>query len=243
MGIADISLVKADNPGPPVVGLLYTPDKPLSYAVVLGHGYSGSKQDMASLAQALCSAGHYVLAPDARGHKLGSTGGSMGSLDDISEDLETCVRFVKRETGTQGVILCGHSMGGGAVAKTAAVCDDVAAVILLAIGVRPLDIPLPPKAMKLTELRSKYVVGTSALEARHQIQIMLREYVPEIPGTPLLVIYGKDDRFNTAEYCQNLIDLATGPKALTMVNTDHFGVPLRCAGEVVEWLAEQGLGD
>ena len=171
MPIDDISLIRIEDSAHPLVGLLYTPEEALSRALVLAHGYSGSKQDVASLAQTLCNAGYPVFAPDARGHKLGATGGLMTSLDDVSEDLETAARFVKKETGATGVVLCGHSMGGGAAAKTAAVCNDVVGLILLAIGVRPLDIPLPPKALKLTQLRSKYVEGNDALDARHQIQI------------------------------------------------------------------------
>ena len=71
MGIADISLCKIVNHGNPIVGLLYTPEGRASLAVVLSHGYSGSKQDMAPLAQALCAQGYFAFTVDARGHRLG----------------------------------------------------------------------------------------------------------------------------------------------------------------------------
>ena len=243
MGIADISLVTVESQTNPVVGLLYTPEENYSHAAVLGHGYSGSKQDMAPLAQSLCSEGYHVFVPDIRGHKLGGTGGYLNSLDDVAEDLETSVRFLKANIGASRVALCGHSMSGGAAAKTAALCDDVDALVVLALGVRPMHIGLPPKALKLTKLRSMYVHGTSALEIRQQIQIMLREYIGRMPRKPVLVVTGKGDRFNTAEYCQALLDMAQGPKCLKIINTDHFGVPLRCANEVIEWLAEQRAAD
>jgi alpha-beta hydrolase superfamily lysophospholipase len=243
MGIADISLVTIESQTNPVVGLLYTPEEKSSQAAVLGHGYSGSKQDMAPLAQSLCSEGYHVFIPDMRGHKLGGTGGYLSSLDDVAEDLETSVRFLKQNIGASSVALCGHSMSGGAAAKTAALCEDVDSLILLAVSLRPPDIGLPPKALKLTKLRSMYVYGAPALEARQQIQIMLREYMGRVPGKPVLLVTGKDDRFNTAEQCQALLDMAQGPKCLKVVNTDHFGVPLRCANEVIEWLAGQRAAD
>ena len=243
MGIADISLVTIESQTNPVVGLLYTPEEKSSQAAVLGHGYSGSKQDMAPLAQSLCSEGYHVFVPDIRGHKLGGTGGYLSSLDDVAEDLETCVRFLKANTGASRIALCGHSMSGGAAAKTATICEDVDSLILLAVSLRPLDIGLPPKALQLTRMRSMYVHGAPALETRQQIQDMLREYMGRVPGKPVLLVIGKDDKFNTAEHGQALLDLAQGPKCLKVVNTDHFGVPLRCSNEVIEWLAEQGMAD
>ena len=243
MDILDISLVRIEGSRHPVVGLLYTPWRgaactAATKAVVLAHGYSGSKQDMASLGQALCAAGHYVFIPDIRGHKLGGTGGYLDSLDDVSDDLETSVRFTKARTQTERVILCGHSMSGAASAKTAALCEEVDALIMLANGLRPLGEDLPPDAARVITARSDYVDGIPGMEIRHQVQLMLREYIDRVAPKPVLIVSGLSDNINSPERCQALLDRVDGPKSLKTVDSDHFRMPLCATEPVLEWLKE-----
>jgi pimeloyl-ACP methyl ester carboxylesterase len=236
MGIADISLCKIENHGNPVVGLLYTPEGNSSLAVVLSHGYSGSKQDMAPLAQALCAEGYFAFTVDARGHRLGGTGGYLHSLDDVAEDLEKSVRFVKKKTQADKIVVCGHSMSGAAAARTAAVCEDVDALILLGNGLRPMAQDLPPEAIRLVGTRSKYVDGISGLDIRHQVQLMLREYIGKLDSKPVLIVSGSSDTINSEQRCKDLLAMTKGPKSLVVVDADHFRIPLRAAEPVVEWL-------
>jgi esterase/lipase len=236
MEAIDISLVRIEDADHLVVGLLYTPAGEASQAVVLGHGYGGSKQDMSSLGQALCGAGYHVFIPDIRGHRLGGTGGYLNSLDDVSEDLETSVGFTKNKTRAERLVLCGHSMSGAAGAKTAALHEDVDALILLGNGLRPIGQDLPPEAIKLIQVRSKYVDGIEGIEIRHQVQFMMREYMGRVSPKPVLIVAGSSDNINNEQRCRDLLDMTDGPKSLMLVDSDHFRLPLCSSEPVLQWL-------
>ena len=238
MEAMDISLVRIEDADHPIVGLLYTPAQEASLAVVLAHGYGGSKQDMTSLGQALCDAGYHVFIPDIRGHRLGGTSGYLNSLDDVSEDLETSVRFTKHETRAEKLTICGHSMSGAAGAKTAALCEDVDALILLGNGLRPMGQDMPPELVKLIRIRSKYVEGIEGMEIRHQVQSMLREYMGKVSPKPVLIVAGSSDNINTEQRCRDLLAMTDGPKSLMVVDSDHFRLPLCGAEPVLRWLKE-----
>ena len=240
-GYMDISLTRIEDADHLVVGLLYTPAQKASQAVVLAHGYGGSKQDMTSLGQALCDAGYHVFIPDVRGHRLGGTGGCLGSLDDVAEDLETSIRFTKDKTRAEKLIICGHSMSGAASAKTAALCEDVDALILLGNGLRPIGQDMPPDAVKLIKMRSKYVDGIEGMEIRHQVQSMLREYMGKVSPKPVLIVAGSSDNINTEQRCRDLLAMTDGPKSLVVVDSDHFRLPLCSADPVLQWLKELRL--
>jgi abhydrolase domain-containing protein 6 len=95
-------------------------DTPNAQTVVLVHGYTGSKENWYRVARQL--KGRYrIVIPDLPGW------GQSERKDDAdygyvaqSERLFDFIGAITRDTGSQPVILVGHSMGGGIVATTAA---------------------------------------------------------------------------------------------------------------------------
>jgi pimeloyl-ACP methyl ester carboxylesterase len=83
--------------------------RPRGAAVVLAHGFSGSKDDPAlrSVAGALCAAGYDVLAYDARGHH-GS--GGLCTLGDL-ERYDVAAAVVAARERRDRVVTIGASMG------------------------------------------------------------------------------------------------------------------------------------
>ena len=237
MGISEISLVTIENKENPIFGLLYIPDKNLSQLVVLAHGYGGSKQDMASLGQKLCDKGSFVFTPDLRGHKLGRTGGRLDSIDHVSEDLEKCVHFAKQQTNAKRVIIAGHSFSGGASSKTAAVCPDVDALILLGIALRPLNENFS-HLTAMSNIMNKMVDGLPSVEMSNQSQRTLRKHISKVFPKPILVVLGTKDKINSEQRGKDLLERIDGPKTLKFVNSDHFKVPQVCSGVVLKWLKQ-----
>ena len=235
MGIADILLLKTDHPNNPLAGLLYIPVQKTSKLLVISHGFGCSKQDMASLAQKICDQGYFVFTPDLRGHKLGNTGGYLNSIKDVCDDLEESIIYAKKKTGANKVILAGHSMSGGASVRTGALCPDVDGIIIMAIGLRPIEEDLS-RFTSLVGFIDKYVDGHPGMELSNQSQLTMQKHISLVPPKPILVIGGTQDEVNTEKRCKALLETINGPKTLVMVESDHFKVPNYSASIIIEWL-------
>ncbi len=87
--------------------------------VVLIHGSSGESSGMHAVAMALNAIGDTVYVPDLRGHGHDGRPGDIdyiGQLDDDLADLESVIRPLHPNAG---LILAGHSSGGGFVFRIA----------------------------------------------------------------------------------------------------------------------------
>lgn len=125
-------------------GTLWTPRQQNGAAVVLLHGFSGNRYDLARYARDLAEEGYLCIAYDARGH--GKTGGKL-SIRPMIDDLGAVVESLYFEHGMKAVGAIGHSMGGWIAAMAAADCPGISALTLLSGAVDPLndfwDIQLP----------------------------------------------------------------------------------------------------
>ena len=103
-------------------------------AVVVGHGYSGDRATMSSLARSIASAGYAVLAIDFGGHGANPNGFDEGGRVD---DLDAALDWLENSPEVDGdaLALLGHSMGGHAVLDVARTDPRVdVAVVLGATG-------------------------------------------------------------------------------------------------------------
>ncbi len=86
--------------------------------LLLVHGFTGAKEDFRDVVEPLAAAGHWVVAPDLRGHGASAhpAGEDAYGFDRFAADLHGLVDAL----GWDGFDLLGHSMGGMVVQVVAA---------------------------------------------------------------------------------------------------------------------------
>ena len=176
----------------------WEPAAPAGTAVVLAHGFTGSKDDpgLVAVAEALRGAGHLVLAYDARGH-----GGSEGvcTLGDLERhDVAAAVAHARRDA--ERVVAVGASMGAIAVLRYAADDPHLDGVVSVSSPARwryPRN-PRTALAWGLTRTR----LGRLAVRRLLHVRVSGRWEDPEPPAAlaariraPLAVVHGTADRF------------------------------------------------
>jgi pimeloyl-ACP methyl ester carboxylesterase len=171
---------------------------PRGTAVVLAHGFTGSKDDPAlgAVADALRSEGHHVLAYDARGHH-GS--GGLCTLGDLERhDVAAAVAVARGRA--ERVVTIGASMGAIAVLRHAVTDPGLAGVVSVS---SPALWRLPGNLRTLfaTGL-TRTAVGRRLAARRWNVHVSDRWDHPDPPrclaarvSVPMAVIHGRRDRF------------------------------------------------
>ena len=95
----------------------WMPDGPAKAVVMLSHGMAEHSGRYARLAEALCSAGYGVYAPDQRGHGRSADEGTLGlyaekdGWNKVVGDLASLNQHIGQQQPGLPIILLGHSMG------------------------------------------------------------------------------------------------------------------------------------
>ncbi|CAI8742482.1 Lysophospholipase, alpha-beta hydrolase superfamily [Pseudomonas marginalis] len=95
----------------------WMPDGPAKAVVMLSHGMAEHSGRYAPLAEALCSAGYGVYAPDQRGHGRTADEGTLGlyaekdGWNKVVGDLASLNQHIGQQHPGLPIILLGHSMG------------------------------------------------------------------------------------------------------------------------------------
>jgi 2-succinyl-6-hydroxy-2,4-cyclohexadiene-1-carboxylate synthase len=140
-------------------------------ALVLVHGFTGSRRDFAPRVAELAALGRVVL-PDLRGHGESTNTGDAASytLEQLADDL---VAFVEA-LGLEGCDLLGHSMGGMAALRAVlAAPERFASLVLMDTAARAPELPV-----ELFRL-AKRVVEAAGLETLADV---LRRRGPDDPN-------------------------------------------------------------
>lgn len=140
-------------------------------ALVLVHGFTGSRRDFAPRVAALAALGRTVL-PDLRGHGGSTkTGDPSGyTLEQLARDL---VVFLDA-TGLAGCDLLGHSLGGMVALRAAlAAPDRIGSLILMDTAARAPELPAERFAL------ARRVVAAAGLEALLEL---MRRLPPDDAG-------------------------------------------------------------
>ena len=87
--------------------------------VILIDGSSGESSAMHAVAKAIAAAGDTVFVPDLRGHGHDGTPGELDYIGQLDDDLADLVGTVHESHPDSGLILAGHSSGGGFVFRVA----------------------------------------------------------------------------------------------------------------------------
>jgi fermentation-respiration switch protein FrsA (DUF1100 family) len=200
----------------------FLPGRKGAGAVVLMHGFRGSRLNMLSRARFLSTAGYTVLLFDFQAHGE-STGASITTGYLESRDARAAVEFVRAEAPEERVGVIGVSMGGAAFALAepappveAAVFELVYPTIEQAIDDR-LRLNLGGWAIVFRPLMTAQLrlrLGISA-DDLHPV-----EHVGQIT-CPKLFIAGALDMHTTLEESRQLFAAAAEPKEFWAVEGAH----------------------
>jgi pimeloyl-ACP methyl ester carboxylesterase len=221
-----------------VAVLYYEPRRPRSAAIVAGHGYSSSKQNLDVLCSFLASHGFAAYNLDFPGHKLGASAGLLRGVDDCIDAMSACVRFA-RERGTRTTFTLGHSMGGMTALFTACLDAAVTGSIAIATGFgRPSALEALQKA-GATDFRSSYVNGVTLPELVEGVEERYVRLLPLLAGRPALYVAANHDAMVNPRSVQELYDLAPDPKWFQMIDSDHTYAGERARSAILQWLNDR----
>lgn len=200
----------------------FLPGRKGAGAVVLMHGYRGSRLNMVSRARFLSSAGYTVLLFDFQAH--GESEGeniTAGYLE--SRDARAAFDFVRAEAPGERVGVLGVSMGGAAALLAEPPLDAQALVL-------EMSYPTIGQAMDdrlRMHLGSWAVVFRPLMTAQLKLRLGVSaddlrpvEHVGRV-AAPKLFIAGAEDRHTTLEESRQLFDAAAEPKELWVVEGAH----------------------
>jgi predicted alpha/beta-fold hydrolase len=188
-------------------------------AVVLVHGFKGSREEMLPWARFIHDAGYNVALFDTRG--CGKSAGAVVGLGATEpQDITDVVASARGIFHTDRIGLLGISLGAGAAILAAANDQAISAVIadsawtnqdlllsrLSFVTVGPVQIPLPPYGIAAANA----MVGTDVSKARPL------EVISKIAPRPILLIHSADDDNATTplEGARQLFAAAGEPKEL-----------------------------
>jgi alpha-beta hydrolase superfamily lysophospholipase len=233
--VVNVTLHRVDAGFNSVAVLEYEARRPREVTLVVGHGYSSSKQNLDGLCAFLGSHGFSVYSLDFPGHKLGASGGRLRSVDDLFAAMEATIRFA-RERGATTVYTMGHSMGATTALCVAGRDPSLAGAISIATGYgRPTALDAL-SARGVVDLRSSYVDGLTLQEIAHQWQPLLDDALAHIAGRPALFIAAERDGMVAPSSVEQLYARAGEPKTLVKVASDHTFAGDNSRTAVLQWL-------
>jgi len=189
-------------------------------AVVLVHGFTGSKDEpsVVATAEAISAAGHDVLAYDARGHRGSSGQCTLGDL----ERLDVAAAVDAARDRADRIVLVGASMGAIAVLRHAADEPHLAGVVSVSSPSR-WRLPRTGRTVLATAL-TRTSVGRRVAARYMDVRLAPRWTNPEAPEAlaaritvPLAIVHGTEDRFVLPREAEELALAAGGRCRLHMV--------------------------
>jgi uncharacterized protein len=233
--VMNVTLHRIDAGFNSVAVLEYEARRPRGVALVAGHGYSSSKQNLDGLCAFLASHGFSVYSVDFPGHKLGASGGRLRGVHDLFDAMATAVRFA-RERGAQTVYAAGHSMGATTALCVAGRDPSLAGAISIATGYGRPSVLDALAARGVVDLRSSYVDGLTLQEIAHEWQPRVDEALPRLAGRPVLFIAAERDGMVSRASVSELYERASEPKTFVTVASDHTFAGDNSRTAVLQWL-------
>ncbi len=217
--------------------LTYEARRPRDVTLVVGHGYSSSKQNLDPLCSFLASHGFDIASLDFPGHKLGASGGRLRSARDLVDAMSTVVARV-REAGARTIYTMGHSMGATTALCTAGEDAGIAGAISIATGYGRPTVLDALAARGVVDLRASYVDGLPLPELAHEWAPLVDEALPRLAGRPVLFIAASRDGMVARSSVEELFARAPEPKTLATVESDHTYAGDASRSAVLAWLNE-----
>ncbi len=218
--------------------LAYPPRRPRRVTLVVGHGYSSSKQNLDLLCAFLGSHGFSVYALDFPGHKLGASGGRLERAQDLIAAMAAVVAYARGRDDAP-VYVVGHSMGAVTALCTAAADPTIAGAVSIATGYgRPQALEALARG-GVVDLRSSYVDGLALPELAAQWQPLVDAALPRLAGRPVLYIAAERDAMVARASVDELFSRAPEPKTFATIQSDHTFAGDNARGTVLAWLNER----
>jgi len=230
---------------------------PATTGVVVLHGKWGQPGNVAPLAGSLETAGFLVESPT-----MAWSGGRMFDLSfDRALDEVTAAAQRLRQRGATRIVVAGHSLGGNAALRYAALGLPADALVLVAPAHLPegtfiaeacADSLEKARAMvaagqgderawfqSVNSGNRKKMVETTALAylsyyAADGAAAMSRT-APQVPRLPILWIAPTQDP-STRQFAERVVPALRAPLVRVEVNADHMGAPGAAGEAVVDWL-------
>lgn len=221
-----------------VAALWYEPRRPRGVSLVVGHGYSSSKQSLDSLCGFLAGHGFAVISVDFPGHLLGATGGRLNGLRDLTETLAAGVAYARTAYAGSPIYTIGHSMGAVTALHLCAYDPQIAGAVAIATGWGRVRALASLRERGVTDLRSAYVEGLSLPELMADIEPRMETMLPLLQGRPTLYVAADRDALVTLESARELYDRSPEPHRFVTIESDHTYAGERARGVVLAWLNE-----
>ena len=181
----------------PIAVLEYEARRARDVTLVVGHGYSSSKQNLDGLCAFLGSHGFAVYSLDFPGHKLGASGGRLRSVEDLIGAMDAVVRFARE----RGARRCTRWVTAWARRRR---CASAGAILRSparsrsrpATGGRRCSTRSPRAASSTCARRTS--TGCRSPEVAHQWQPLLDDALPRLAGRPVLFVAARARRDGVA---------------------------------------------
>ncbi len=214
-------------------------------AIICIHGILSDSRLFDSFASTLASKGFDLYAIDLPGYGLSDVKIEDTDFDDVLASIHDLVASIDDKP-----FLLGFSLGSVYAAYYASMYNDIAGLIFATSLLHPINSMLPEYAKSLYELYQRNPEGRVnlleciALEKEKHDYILndplcIKEYplsyinsiflratnneVLENIKVPVLILYGKDDKFTAIEQIKETYKLlASKDKSLEILDTDHW---------------------
>ncbi len=229
----------ATTAGGEIAALDYEPRRARGVTLVAGHGYSSSKHNLDVLCAFLSSHGYRVVSVDFPGHKLGASGGTLRSIEDLTDTLGAAVGYARRAGAADAIYTLGHSMGATTALRACAADSAIAGAISIATGYgRPGA--LAAFALRGTvDLRSSYVDGLTLPELVTATEAVLDAALAALCGRPVLYVAAERDGMVSAASAAELFARAPEPKSFVTIASDHTYAGENARAAVLAWLNDR----
>jgi len=204
---------------------------------VVSHGFTASRASVDLLAAYLAARHHPCLTFDARGHKLGATGGALLHMEQAVEDLLRAARFALGHFGQERCMLAGHSMGALLSLAATLRLPQAAGCACIATGGTPAASFRQPLGQAMLSQRSDYVEGAPALELLEQMGSLAAD-LSGLDGRPALFVAARGDALVRPSSVRRLAGRAGPGAQYVEVDGTHLEAADRARGVVAHWLDE-----
>ena len=218
-----------------VAVLAYEARRPRGVTLVVGHGYSSSKHNLDALCAFVASHGFAVYSLDFPGHKLGASGGTLRSVEDLVDAFAAVVALA-RSRGAGPVYAAGHSMGAVTALCAAGADPRIAGAISIATGWGRPQALQALAGRGVVDLRSSYVEGLSLPEIAGAWGPLLEGALPRLAGRPTLVIAAERDGMVARASVDDLFERMPEPKTFATVASDHTLAGENSRSAILTWL-------
>jgi len=210
-------------------------------AVVIVHGFAGSKDSHTEFGQFLANRGFAALAIDLRGH-----GQSQGEMDhQVLDDLGAALAYLEAhpKIDSRRIALRGSSLGGSMVIHGGVRYPQVRAVVAICPAWENLILEWVESgdvAEQAREMGLSLRVNQEGL-ARYLRTHDVRQAVSKLSPRPLFLIHAIGDEMVPYKSTQELYALAQEPKSLLLVpDGNHRSAQHDPAvhEQVVDWLRQ-----